>query len=214
MSQQAPFSAILLAAGSSSRMQGQLKQLLPLPTANGEEPAVRVSATALLRSGAEEIVVVTGHRGREVVAALADLPLSFQSNPRYAQGQMTSVIAGLAALRAPCSAVMICLADMVLLQPQDYRHVAQVFAGLPGNTILVPHHRGARGNPVTFAASRVPEVLAGTINPGCRRLIEEHPEDVLSFEFDHDRFVRDIDTPQDYARIRDEMQLRRWEGAA
>jgi len=188
-------------------MQGQFKQLLPLPTPDGEEPAVRVSACALLSSGAEEVVVVTGHRGREVIGALADLPLSFQSNPRYAEGQMTSVAAGLSALRAPCSAVMICLADMVLIQPEDYRHLAAVYAGLPGNTILVPHHRGARGNPVVFAASRVPEVLAGTINPGCRRLIEDHPLDVMQYELDHDRFVRDIDTPQDYARIRAELEL-------
>src|SRR5882757_687839 len=96
-----PFSAVLLAAGSSSRMQGDLKQLLPLPTQAGEEPAVRVTARALLAAQPEEVVVVTGHRGREVMQALEELPVTFAPNPRHAQGQMTSVMAGLAALTAP-----------------------------------------------------------------------------------------------------------------
>jgi molybdenum cofactor cytidylyltransferase len=196
-----PFSAVLLAAGSSSRMQGEFKQMLPLPGTASSEPAVRMTARALLAANPQEVVVVTGHRGREVMSALADLPLSFQANPRHAEGQMTSVAAGLAALRGPCAAVMICLADMVLVRPEDYRDLAQVFATLPRDAILIPFHRGRRGNPVTFAASRVPEVLAGRINPGCRKLIEEHAQDVVRHEFDHDRFTSDMDTLEDYARI-------------
>jgi molybdenum cofactor cytidylyltransferase len=54
----------------------------------------------------------------------------------------------------------------------------------------------------TFAASRVPEVLAGTINPGCRKLIEDHPADVVRHDFNHDRFCIDMDTPRDYESIR------------
>ena len=196
-----PFSAVLLAAGSSSRMEGEFKQLLPIPTANGTEPAVRVTARALLAAGPAEVVVVTGHRGREVMTALADLPLTFCTNPRYMEGQTKSVISGLTALRASCTAVMICLADMVLLRPEDYRALANVFAELPRDAILVPHRGNDRGNPVTFAASRVPEVLSGAVNPGCRKLIADHPKDVVCREFGHDRYTTDMDTLDDYARI-------------
>lgn len=196
------FSAVLLAAGSSSRMKGEFKQLLPLPTADGEEAVVRVTARALLAAHPKEVVVVTGHRGAEVMKSLADLPLTFQANPRYAEGQMTSVVMGLSALKAPCSAVMICLADLVLVQPEDYRALVDVFSGLSQDAILVPFHQGVRGNPILFSASRVPEVLSGKINPGCRRLIEDHPEQVVRYESDHDRFCSDIDTPEDYARLR------------
>lgn len=198
----APFSVVLLAAGASSRMAGAFKQLLPLPHGDGEMAAVRITASALLDAGPEEVVVVTGHRGREVIAALIDLPLSFRHNPRHAEGQMTSVVAGLAALARPCMAVMICLADMVLLRADDYRELAQAFLALPRDAILVPHHDGQRGNPVVFAASRVPEVLSGQVNPGCRHLIEDHPQDVVRYEVGHDRCTTDMDTPDDYARIR------------
>jgi molybdenum cofactor cytidylyltransferase len=97
---------------------------------------------------------------------------------------------------------MICLADMVLLQPEDYRAVALACAQMPRDAILVPHHQGRRGNPVAFAASRVPEVLSGSINPGCRKLIADHPQDVVCWECEHDRYTTDLDTPEDYARIR------------
>jgi len=197
-----PFSVVLLAAGSSSRMNGEFKQLLPVPTATGPEPAVRVTTRAILAAGPREVIAVTGHRGREVMGALADLPLTFRSNPRYMEGQMTSVVAGLSALQAPCTAVMICLADMVLLEPDDYRALANIFAELPRDAILVPHYQGNRGNPVTFAASRVPEVLSGAVNPGCRKLIADHPQDVVCREFSHDRYTTDMDTLEDYARIR------------
>jgi molybdenum cofactor cytidylyltransferase len=182
-------------------MEGEFKQLLPVPTANGTEPVVRVTARAILAAGAAEVVVVTGHRGREVTRALADLPLTFCANPRYMEGQMKSVIAGLSALRVPCTAVMICLADMVLLRPEDYRALANVFTQLPRDAILVPYLGDSRGNPVTFAASRVPEVLSGAVNPGCRRLIADHPQDVVSRQFDHDRYTTDMDTLEDYSRI-------------
>jgi molybdenum cofactor cytidylyltransferase len=195
------FSVVLLAAGSSSRMEGEFKQLLPVPTANGTEPVVRVTARAILAAGPAEVVVVTGHRGREVTGVLADLPLTFCANPRYMEGQMKSVIAGLTALRTSCAAVMICLADMVLLRPEDYRALANVFAQLPRDAILIPYHGNGRGNPVTFAASRVPEVLSGAVNPGCRKLIADHPQDVVCRKFDHDRYTRDMDTLDDYARI-------------
>jgi molybdenum cofactor cytidylyltransferase len=196
-----PFSVVLLAAGSSSRMEGEFKQLLPVPTANGTEPVVRVTTRAILAAGPTEVVAVTGHRGREVTQALADLPLTFCTNPRYMEGQMKSVIAGLSALRAPCTAVMICLADMVLLRPEDYRALTNAFTQLPRDAILVPYCGDSRGNPVTFAASRVPEVLSGAVNPGCRKLIADHPHDVVCRQFDHDRYTTDMDTLDDYARI-------------
>jgi molybdenum cofactor cytidylyltransferase len=182
-------------------MEGEIKQLLPVPTANGTEPVVRVTARALLAAGPAEVVAVTGHRGREVTHSLADLPLTFCANPRYMEGQMRSVVVGLSALRAPCAAVMICLADMVLLRPEDYRALASVFTQLPRDAILVPYHGDSRGNPVTFAASRVPEVLSGAVNPGCRKLIADHPHDVVCRQFDHDRYTTDMDTLDDYARI-------------
>ena len=191
------FSAVVLAAGLSSRMQGQHKLLLPVDG----QPAVRRTVSALAAAGPEEIVVVTGFRGRAVMEALVDLPVTFQSNPRYEEGQMTSVAAGVAALRAPCSVVLVCLADQVLLETADYRELIDAFAAMPHGSILIPVFNGQRGNPVAFSASYAAEVISGHVNPGCRKLIAEHPDEVFIHEAAHDRFIIDMDTPEDYAGI-------------
>jgi molybdenum cofactor cytidylyltransferase len=191
------FSAVVLAAGLSSRMQGQHKLLLPVDG----QPAVRRTVSALAAAGPEEIVVVTGFRGRAVMEALVDLPVTFQSNPRYEEGQMTSVAAGVAALRAPCSVVLVCLADQVLLEAADYRELIDAFAAMSSGSILIPVFNGQRGNPVAFSASYAAEVISGHVNPGCRKLIAEHPDEVFIHEAAHDRFVIDMDTPEDYAVI-------------
>ncbi|WP_109483911.1 nucleotidyltransferase family protein [Paraburkholderia sp. C35] len=193
----ASFSAVVLAAGLSSRMEGQHKLLLPV----GGEPAVRRVVRALLAAQPNEIVVVTGFNGRAVFDALDGLDVRFQSNPHYREGQMTSVAAGVAALLAPCDAVMICLADQVLLESEDYREFADAYASMPRGSILVPFFAGARGNPVLFASSYAPEGVNGHVNPGCRKLIAEHADEVFVYEAAHDRFTVDMDTPDDYARI-------------
>ncbi|HEY2000221.1 nucleotidyltransferase family protein [Paraburkholderia sp.] len=195
------FSAVVLAAGLSSRMQGQHKLLLPV----GGQPAVRRTVSALAAAGPEEIVVVTGFRGRAVMEALDGLPVRFQSNPRYEEGQMTSVAAGVAALAAPCNIVLVCLADQVLLTEADYRELLDAFAVMPRGSILLPAFNGQRGNPVAFSASYAAEVISGHINPGCRKLITEHRDEVFIHDATHDRFNTDMDTPEDYARILDRL---------
>ncbi|KXU82185.1 molybdenum cofactor cytidylyltransferase [Paraburkholderia monticola] len=191
------FSAVVLAAGLSSRMQGRHKLLLPV----GGQPAVRRTVSALAAAGPVEIVVVTGYGGRAVMDALDGLPVTFRGNPRYEEGQMSSVAVGVASLSAPCDLVMVCLADQVLLETADYRELIDAFAAMPRGSILVPFVDGRRGNPVVFSASFAAEVASGHVNPGCRKLIAEHPDEVFIHAAAHDRFALDMDTPEDYARV-------------
>jgi CTP:molybdopterin cytidylyltransferase MocA len=58
-----------------------------------------------------------------------------------------------------------------------------------------------RGNPIIFAASYAPEVVAGERKLGCRKLANAYPNEVFRFEASHDRYTTDMDTPDDYARI-------------
>ena len=197
------FSAVVLAAGTSTRMAGRHKLLLPL----GEEPVIRHTVRAVLGAHPVEVVVVTGAQAEAVAGALAGLAVKIQFNPRFGEGQMTSVAAGVAALEARCDAVMVCLGDMALLEAADYAELARAFATRPRGAILVPRRGAIRGNPVVFASSFIPEVLAGNRNLGCRKLIADHPEDVHVYEPDHDRFFVDLDTPADYAALRARLGL-------
>jgi molybdenum cofactor cytidylyltransferase len=186
------FSAVVLAAGSSTRMQGRHKLLLPL----GDEPVIRRTVREVLAAGPLETIVVTGSHAAEVSAALSGLAVKLTLNSRHEEGQKTSVAAGVAALTLPADAIMICLGDMALLGARDYRELAAAHAARPHGSITVPRRGGMRGNPVVFAPG-----IAGGLNLGCRKLIDDHPEEVYAYEPAHERFFADLDTPEDYARL-------------
>jgi len=191
-------SAVVLAAGLSSRMGGSHKLLLDI----GGEPMLRRVVRTVLDAGACEIVVVTGYRAEQIVAALDGLPVRFVHNPAYAEGQRGSVEAGVRALTVFCHAVMIVLGDQPLLTPSALGRLIAAFGSAPdGRSILVPTSGGERGNPVLFAATHIPEIRAGAMKVGSGGLIESYPDQVALIEMADDAFTRDCDTPEDYAIV-------------
>jgi molybdenum cofactor cytidylyltransferase len=191
------WSAVVLAAGTSSRMPGQHKLLMPL----GDKPVIRRTVERLRAAGPQEIVVVTGHEARAIGAALADMPITLQLNPRYEEGQMTSAAVGVGALQLATDAVMMCLGDMALLGSGDYAELVETYLRQTDRSIVIPYFQGQRGNPILFASSYVHEVAIGERHIGCKKLANEYPDDVYRYEASHDRFTTDLDTPEDYTRL-------------
>jgi molybdenum cofactor cytidylyltransferase len=198
------WSAVVLAAGNSSRMQGRDKLLLPL----GDKPVIRHTVERVLAAGPQEVVVVTGYKGGDVIAALESLPIALQPNARYEEGQMTSAAIGVGALTKATDAVMMCLGDMVLLEPRDYAELVTAYLGKTDCSIVIPYFGGQRGNPILFASSYVHEVAMGERHIGCKKLANEYPDDVFRYEATHDRFTTDMDTPAEYARVLERLGVR------
>lgn len=191
------FCSVVLAAGRSTRMHGSNKLLLPVCG----EPMIRRTVAEVVQAGPRETIVVVGHECDLIAGALADQPVHVQYNADFTQGHWTSVAQGVRAIRAPCDAVMVCLGDMVLLQSRDYRELARAFACAGSKTVLVPWHRGRRGNPVVFARQQICELVSGDAGASGRHFIDGNPELVLAHEVGHDGFVTDVDTPEDFAAV-------------
>ncbi|WP_419759828.1 nucleotidyltransferase family protein [Acidisoma sp.] len=191
-------SAVVLAAGLSSRMGGPHKLLLDV----GGEPMLRRVVRSVLGVDPAEVVVVTGFNAEAVVAALDGLPVRCVHNPAFADGQPGSVVAGMRALTVSCDAVMIVLGDQPLLTPGALGRLIEAYRNAPdGRSILVPTSGGERGNPVLFAARHIAAIGTGTMKVGDRRLIEAYPEQVALIEMADDAFTQDCDTPADYAMM-------------
>jgi molybdenum cofactor cytidylyltransferase len=190
-------SAVVLAAGLSRRMGPQNKLLLPIEG----EPLVRRAVTRVLAVGLVEVVVVLGHAADEVEQALSGLSVRPALNSDYASGQVSSVRAGLAALREPVDAVLICLGDQPLLTSADLRAVVDAYGARPHGSILVPFRGERRGNPVMIDAGSARETLERGTNFGCRHFIEQHPERVYRWQAPSDHYVRDVDEPADYQAL-------------
>jgi molybdenum cofactor cytidylyltransferase len=188
--------AVILAAGASSRM-GRPKQLLDW----GGRPLARAAAETALAARLAPIVAVVGAARAEVEAALADLPLQVVANPDYAAGQSTSLRAGIAALDPDADAVVVLLGDQPFVTAAIVeRLVAEWHASQA--SIVAPVYAGQRGNPVLFARAVFPELLAIQGDQGARSALAADPSRIHAVVFDDPRPLADIDTLEDYERLR------------
>jgi molybdenum cofactor cytidylyltransferase len=191
--------AIIPAAGTSARMGARNKLLLEFAGASLIERAVDTLASCDI----DEIVVVVGHEAEKVSERLEGKRVTIVHNPRYGEGMSTSIKAGLAAVSPEAGAIVIHLADQPLLEPGDVNRLIEAFAEArdAGKSIVVPFHQGRRGNPVILDARHRDAISEVVGDVGCRRVIEQNPDEVFVVEMDTDHVVRDVDRIEDYEAL-------------
>jgi molybdenum cofactor cytidylyltransferase len=214
MQSQETIAAIILAAGSSSRMgAGRHKLFLPL----GEQPVLVLVLEAVLAAQTRPIVLVLGHQAAQARALLdpyLHVPdLQIIENPAYQQGMSTSLRAGLQVLTNPnehlpkehIGGAIILLGDQPLI-------TARIIDGLvatwrdEGKRIVAPLYNGKQGNPVLFSAKLFPELAKVTGDEGGRSVIERHREEVVTVEVEDAQASFDVDTWEAYQQVIVEWQ--------
>jgi molybdenum cofactor cytidylyltransferase len=188
--------ALILAAGASSRM-GRPKQLLDWDG----RPLVRTAAEVALAARLDPLLVVVGGAQAEVANALTGLPLRIIANPDYAAGQSTSLRAGIAALDQDADAVVVLLSDQPFVTAAIVEQLVAEWQA-SGAAIVAPTYAGQRGNPVLFARAIFPELLAVQGDQGARAVLATDRARVRLVAFDDPRPLADIDTLEDYERLR------------
>jgi molybdenum cofactor cytidylyltransferase len=187
---------LVLAAGRSSRMAPRNKLLEPV---GGEKMVRRVAATAIA-SGAEPVIVVTGHEAASVNAALRGLDVTIVANPDYAEGLSTSLRAGLRVLPAGIDGALILLGDMPEVEGSVLR--ALMAALTDASAICVPVRHGRIGNPVLWGRSYFAEMMQLAGDKGAKPLMAQHQAQLIEVEVATDSIFEDVDAPEDLARIK------------
>ena len=184
--------AIILAAGRSTRMGGPNKLLAEL----GGKTLVRTVTEQALASKASSVVIVTGHQAEQVEQALSGLNVTFVRNPDFAGGLASSVKAGIAAVPGDADGAVICLGDMPLISADLIDRLIAAFAPDRGSLIAVPVSDGRRGNPVLWSRRFFNELMTLDGDIGARHLIARHGEAVAEVPVEGHGAFLDIDTPQ------------------
>jgi molybdenum cofactor cytidylyltransferase len=184
-------SAVVLAAGASSRMRriGSQKLLLPL----GGEPLVRRTARAVCDAGFDEVLVVVGFEGERVQQALDGLEVRFAVNPHYATGMGSSFRTAVEHL-PHADAAMFALADQPFVTAAEYQAVLEAWRQHTSPIIRV-RFGDVTAPPHLLARAFFPE-LAELVH-GARAVLERHRDvsQVLTLPAD---LLQDLDTPEDY----------------
>jgi CTP:molybdopterin cytidylyltransferase MocA len=195
--------ALVLAAGKSSRM-GRTKALLSLGS-SGETFLHRI-IRVLREGGADAVVVVIGGDAAAVRASLPrdDVQISAVENPRYEEGQLSSLLAGLAAVEqrhADVEAVMMTLVDLPLISAATVRAVRETFLANPGAPLVRPRRGGRHGHPVIFNRSIFGELRRADPSTGAKPVVHAHAAEEVDVDVDDEGAFIDIDTPDDYQRL-------------
>jgi molybdenum cofactor cytidylyltransferase len=187
-------SAILLAAGESRRM-GRPKQLL---TWQGKTLLQHV-LESLISSDADEIILVLGHEADRIKKSLPELPIKIVINPDYQQGMASSLRRGLLAMDPGSEAFLVLLADQPGIGPEIINTLISTFRQAdPRRGIIRPVYRGRQGHPVLIGTQYLQEALQQQGDVGARRILLNHPGDILEIDMEEDAVLKDIDTPEEY----------------
>ncbi|HEV8188862.1 MAG TPA: nucleotidyltransferase family protein [Pyrinomonadaceae bacterium] len=185
-------SAILLAAGRSSRM-GAFKPLLPF----GNKTVIECCIDSLRNGGVETIVVVLGHRADDMREKLTGVRFAINPDPDSEMG--ASIAVGLREIPENTQAILIALADHPAVPASVVASVIEEW--VEGASIVIPTWQGRGGHPVLVDLRFRSELLNLTESGGLRALFESHREAVRRVAVESPFIARDMDTWDDYTAL-------------
>ncbi len=173
---------------------GRTKQLLPL----GDKPAIRHCVDTLLAAAVPDIVVVAGGEKDGIAEALRGLPVALTINVAPESDMAESARVGLKSCDPRSSGVLICLSDHPLVMPSTIAALLREHGGSP-HRIIIPCCRGRRGHPSLFPLPVARELLSGGT---LRDIVRKDERRVTLMDTDDDGVLLDMDTPEDYERLK------------
>ncbi|MCZ6515366.1 MAG: nucleotidyltransferase family protein [Acidobacteria bacterium] len=187
--------AVVLAAGESSRM-GRDKALLPFRGSTFLEHIV----STLRQAQVKKMVVVLGHHAQQVQGSVKLGDTEVVVNPRYREGQTTSLQAGLLTLNEEVEGILLCLVDHPLLSVSLVRKLIEAFQKQKSPAVI-PTYKGERGHPVIFARALFSGFQALGPDEGANLVARRHRAETAFLEVDDATILRDIDTLADYEKL-------------
>jgi len=190
-------SSIVLAAGSSSRLNGELKQLLGFQG----KTFLRRSAETAVAANFYSNIVVLGANAEILRKELEDLPVRIVINKNWATGMSSSIKTGLAELTKEenLEAVVIMLCDQPLVTIKTLNNLCEAFAQT-GKPIAACEYQNTVGVPALFSSEIFDELMNLHESDGAKKIIKKYvgktafvaaPEAAL-----------DVDTLEDYEKLK------------
>jgi len=196
--------AIVLAAGESRRM-GSPKALLAMP--DDGRPFIASIVRAFASAAVTDIVIVTGKDHEAIAEAVrTDAPPvvpTFARNPDPSRGQLSSLWTGMDAIPRDAPALLMTLVDVPLISATTIVAVIEAWHRT-GAPVVRPAIGERHGHPVLFDRAVFGELRAAPLSAGAKAVVRRYEEQLINVPVSDERCLVDVDTPDDYHRLRDQ----------
>lgn len=190
--------AVILAAGQSQRM-GEPKLLLPWGKSS---TIIRQVCQQITACQPYETLVVAGELKEAIQAQVADLPVRVIHNPFAAEGEiLSSLQVGLQTIWRTSDACLVVLGDQPTIEQEVITEVMLAYARGCGK-IVVPTYRKQRGHPLLIDRAFWQAVMELPHGAAPRDMLRANQHAIYELPVSTPSVVDDIDTPEDYNRIR------------
>lgn len=195
-------SAVILAAGSSSRM-GELKQTLELGSSTLLEHVIHLA----LHEDFAEVITVIGNEAEVIkdTIHIEDSRFRWVMNEDYLSGQSTSLKVGAANVYESNRHAMVFLGDTPFITSETIRKILQVaeekFTGSTESFVIRPVYHGTAGHPVFFG--NIDKSLFTQLHgdTGAKSLFAKFA-DYVQVEVEDDGVLFDVDTKEEYVKAK------------
>ncbi len=192
-------SALILAAGFSSRMAPAFKPLLPL----GGNPMVCAVIDLFHGSGIRDIVVVAGHHHERVATAVKNSPARVVINPDYKLGMFSSIRTGVKAIDLKSPGFFLLPVDIPAVRPSTLERMKEAFLKNPEQPVI-PCFNGKTGHPPLIPFSAAASIQQAGPDKSLRDILFAGELTRLPL---HDRgILMDADTPKGYEAVKTKFE--------
>jgi molybdenum cofactor cytidylyltransferase len=195
MRKKANVCALILAAGSSSRM-GSFKPLLPL----GKSTALEEAIGSFLKATVQDVKVVVGYKAALITPVLDRLGIQWVLNRQHERGMLSSVMAGVGSLDSSVDAFFLLPVDVPLINPKTIEAVSKAFC-CTDSMIIHPCFQGRRGHPPLISTACIPKDLSTDYPGGLRAFLARYETKARDVEVADEAILMDCDTPADYEKL-------------
>jgi len=195
-------SAILLAAGESSRMEGENK----LTKEINEMPLINHAIKNILGSAIDELIIVLGHEKLIIENIIErNKKIKFVYNENYKTGISSSIKEGLKYISKKSEAFFICLGDMPNVNQNIYNKIIKFRYNynkklIPDKKkeIIIPIYEEKEGNPILFSKFMKEKIFNEVDNLEIEKIIEANKNKILYAPIKSTGVTLDFNTQKDF----------------
>ena len=186
--------AVIVAAGVSARAK-EFKQLMKVGNMTLAERVV----VNFQRAGIHDIVMVVGHRSKDMIRALKKNSIVFLENENYETTEMfDSAKIGMEYLKDRCDRIFFCPADVPFFSEETLKAELAADAKL-----VVPITDGKPGHPILIDSSLIPEITEYKGDRGLKGALDALDIEPYRLDAKDEGSIVDADTKDVYNRLVD-----------